>query len=310
MEFTIIYFSGTGNTELISREIKKRLEQKEHFVELISLEDIKKDKKKISKITFENKIIGFGFPVYKFTFPDIFLNFFPLFNRFASNNKYFMFSSFARFTAESFYEFSKKLKKKKFHLIAEESFKSPSCGISARKPETDFEYENVMFFEDDIHIKLDNFVENVLSSVDNKNIKISHKHHILNPLRLKIVKDIERTKYPKLQINQDSCSLCGVCASKCPDDNLVNRKTHIEIKDKYHCLHCLRCMNHCSSNAIIFGRLTIGKNRYTMKLRNQLYEKATSGYREKYWPDFESIRLKWRKRTIQYWWKHRKNPEI
>jgi len=80
------------------------------------------------------------------------LPFFISFNALAEKNQYFLYSTYARFTAESFYKFSRRLKKNKFHLIAEESFKSPSCGLCARKPETDFEYESVMFFEDDIHI--------------------------------------------------------------------------------------------------------------------------------------------------------------
>jgi len=153
-------------------------------------------------------------------------------------------------------------------------------------------------------------VEGILASVNNDTIKISHKHHILSPLRLQIVKDIERTKYPMLRIDKNSCEVCGVCASKCPDDNLIKTETHIEIKDQFHCLHCFRCMNHCPSNSITFGKLTIGENRYTIKKRNQFFKEAVSGHREKYWPDFERIRMEWRNKTIRYWWKYRKNPEV
>lgn len=306
MEIIIIYFSGTGNTELISKEISQRFKNKVNSVELVSIEN----NNELMNLDFKNKIIGFGFPVYKFTFPDIFLNFFDIINSKAEDNSCFLFSTYARFTAESFYEFSKKLNKKKFHIIAEESFKSPSCGISARKQENDFEYESVMYFEDDIHMKLDSFVEKIINFSSERDVKIKHKHNPLNFLRLKIVEDIERTKYPRLQIDREACIACGLCARKCPDNNLILKEKHIEIVDNQNCLHCLRCMNHCPSNAIIFGKLSIGENRYTLKKRNELFQRAASGHREKYWQDFEEIRMEWRKKTIKYWRKHRKNPEV
>lgn len=306
MKIMIVYFSGTGNTELISKKIGEEFENKRHSVELVSLED----EYQLMNIDFSDKIIGFGFPVYKFTFPDLFLKYFKMINEKGQNNPCFLFSTYARFTAESFYEFAKRLDKKRFKLIAEKSFKSPSCGIAARKGEKDFEYESVMYFEDDIHLKIESFVKDIIYLSGKRNFSVKHSHNPLSTLRLKIVKDIERTKYPKLQIDTEVCSVCGLCAKKCPDNNLINRETHIEIADESHCLHCLRCMNHCQSNAIVFGKLSIGDNRYTLHKRNELYKKAASGYREKYWPDFEKIRIAWRKNTIKYWWSHRKNPEV
>ncbi len=305
MEFVIIHFSGTGNTELLSNEIKQRLEDHNHLVEAISIENIDK----LRALDFTNKVIGFGYPVYKFTFPDNYLTLFSMLVQKSKENKYFQFCTYARFTANTFYDFSKKLKKGNYTLIAENSFKSPSNGISARKPENDYDYENVMFFEDDITKKIDDFVLEILQNLDGHRKVKQERPNILAPLRLKIVKDIEISKYPKLQINRDVCKMCGLCVIKCPDSNLVNQGDYIEILDNKNCLHCLRCMHHCSSNAINFGKLTQGNNRYTIKKRNIFFERSASGHKEKYWEDFERTRKLWRKNTVKYWWKHRKNPE-
>lgn len=305
MEFVIIYFSGTGNTELLAVEIKQRLEKNNHTVDLISIEDTDK----LNIIDFSGKIIGFGFPVYKFTFPDNFLKLIPLFTAKGKKNKYFQFCTYARFTANTFYDFSKELRKGKYTLIAEKSFKSPSNGISARRPENDYEYETVMFFEDGITEKIDDFVAEILNNADGHRKIVQKRPHPLAPLRLKIVKDIEITKYPKLQINKDTCIICGLCVKKCPDSNLVNQGDYIRILDDKDCLHCLRCMHRCPSNAINFGKLTQGDNRYTIKKRNLLFEKSASGHNEKYWADFERTRKLWRKNSIKYWRKHRENPE-
>ena len=306
MQFILFYFSATGNTKLMSKEITKRLTEKGHSVELISIED----SEKINTLNFKNKIIGFGYPVYKFTFPDTFLKFFPKFNELAENNLYFQFSTYARFTATSFNEFSKKLAKNKFRLIAEQSFKTPSCGIAARKPKTDYEYETVMFFEDNINLKLDEFVEKILLNSNKQDVKIVQKRKLMTPIILKIVKDVERTKYPKLQIDKNKCTVCGLCAKKCPDKNLEITQDNIRIIDDEHCLHCLRCMNRCPANAIVFGKLSQGENQYSLKIRDELFAKAISGHKEKYWKNFEEIRLKWRKATLKYWRQYRKNPEI
>jgi len=305
MEFLIIYFSGTGNTELLAKEIKKRLENNSHTVELISLEE----KEKLQQASFEGKIIGFGFPVYKFSYPDIFNKFFAFFNNAGKNNPGFLFSSYARFPSDSFYTFSKKLNKKSFVITSEESFKCPCCGIASRKEETDFEYQSGVFFEDGIAEKLDVFTNTILKSIG-KMKRIRHYPSPLSKISLSLVPLIEKTKYPKLQISKEACSVCGLCAAQCPDNNLINNGTEILIKDEWNCLHCLRCMNHCPSNAVKFGKLTEGNNRYTVQKRDCLYDRAAAGYKEKYWKDFNTIKRQWRKETILYYLKYRKNPQI
>lgn len=305
MNILILYFSGTGNTELISKELSQRFELKGYNVELVSLED----EEKIRNLELKDKIVGFGFPVYKFTYPDIFNKYLEIINKKAQNNNCFLFSTFARFNADSFSELMRKLDKKSFYIIAAEGFKSPSCGISARKDETDFEYKSVMFFEDNIHLKLDSFVDKIIWQLSAPKSKKAFMYNPLSGLKLKIIEDIEKTKYPKLQIDRAKCSLCFLCVKKCPENNFLTQGNHVDIIDDKNCLHCLRCMNHCPSNSISFGRLTIGENRYTLKKRNELFERAISGYKEKYWQNFNTICTEWRKKTIKYWWQNRKDTE-
>jgi len=306
MKFVIFYFSGSGNTKLIGSEIKCILEEKGHLVEFISIEDTNK----VKQTSLEGKIIGFGYPVYKFTYPSIFDDILDLLNQGEHIYKYFQYSTYARFSANSATDFSHKLDSDLFHLLTFKSFKCPSCGISARKAKDDYEYKSVMFFENDIRVKLDAFVEDILRKSDMQVTQKMSKHSCLGPIKLRIVEEIERTKYPKLQIDTNKCTLCGLCSLNCPDSDLKEDIDFINIIDEKNCLHCLRCMNHCPSNAINFGKLSHGKNRYTLKLRNELYNKASSGYSEKYWDEFDRVIAVWRKNTIRYWLKHRRNPEI
>jgi len=293
MDYAIIYFSGTGNTALVSEEIKKRLVKNGHNVDLLPIEE-----NDILTVDLKNKIIGFGYPVYKFTYPDIFEKFMTTLNKAQGSYCYFQFSTYARFDAYAFDDFSRKLDPNKFTLIGEKSFKSPSCGISCRKPNDDYEYESVMFFENEIDKRLDEFVELIIMG------KGINKHASNNPLRRikkSLIKNIEITKYPKLTIDLNKCINCGLCTKKCPENNLVKNISEIVVKDDVHCLHCLRCMNHCPSNAIDFGILSQGDNQYTLKIRDQLFNKSLEGYVEKYWLEFDEVVKRWKKATIKYW---------
>jgi hypothetical protein len=64
-------------------------------------------------------------------------------------------------------------------------------------------------------------------------------------------------------------------------------------------------MNHCPANAINFGELSKGDNRYTLKIRDTLFKKAARGFHERYWSEFNQVIKKWRKKTVLYWLKHR-----
>lgn len=296
MSYIILYFSGTGNSELLAKEITKRLEAKGEGVELLSIEN----KKELALLDFNGKTIGFGYPIYKFTYPDIFHSVLPLINQLVETNPYFQFSSYARFPSNSFFDFSEQLDSDKFNLIAQKAFKSPSCGISSRKEMDDYEYKSVMFFEDDMHNKLDSFVESIRLA---NSIHPKKSMSLFDQQKKKLVKNIEITKYPHLSIQYTTCISCGICVKNCPSNNLKRNANidNVRIVDSVNCLHCLRCMHHCPVNAISFGPLTKGNKQYTFATRDALYQKNLTGYTSPYWKNFNKVIRKWRSRTIRYW---------
>ena len=299
-----MYFSGTGNTELISEKLSSKLKSRGHLVELVSIENLDK----IKQISLHNKTVIIGFPVYKLTYPDILSETIEHLKSITEEIPLYLFSTYARFESNAINDFILDLNNRNVPIIGYKNFKSPSCGISARKDEDDYEYKTVMFFEDDIEDKLNKTVDEIEES---KPVKLDYRKYPPYYIRQKIVKNIELTKYPKLQINHENCKNCGICLTNCPEDNFYRCSNNIvNVKENKYCLHCLRCMNHCPVNAISFGKLTIGNNQYTKMKRDELFNNAVNGKKEIYWKNFDQTVNKWRRNTLSYWMKYWFRPEI
>jgi ferredoxin len=304
MKYTIFYFSGTGNTKMITRNLKKDIEQNGYNVNLYSIEDLDE----YSSIALKDTVIGIGFPVYKFTYPRILSKVFPLLRKAVEETSdtklpFFVYSTYCRFAANSLHLMAKDVEKLGYSLIAKKSFKSPSNGIASMKNPDGYEYRTVMYFENRINLSVNEFSK-VIESNAVKFYKYGYteKHHgsPLDKLRIHIVGKIEKSRYPKLQIDYSACIKCGVCVKGCPDDNLVMDRD-VVIKDDRNCLHCLRCMHGCPKHAVTFGKLTKGPLRYSKDIREKLYEKAINTPINSPTPDNKWIRIKWTLNNIKYW---------
>lgn len=68
---------------------------------------------------------------------------------------------------------------------------------------------------------------------------------------------------PKKFYSTDECIGCSLCANVCPLNNI----TMEDNKPKWgkNCIHCTACINRCPKHAIEYGKKTLGKNRYVAK---------------------------------------------
>lgn len=58
----------------------------------------------------------------------------------------------------------------------------------------------------------------------------------------------------------EKCNGCGVCAKVCPVDNIVLRENRPVWR--HHCEQCMACLQWCPQEAIQFGARTAGRRRY------------------------------------------------
>ncbi|UYP46079.1 hypothetical protein NEF87_002364 [Candidatus Lokiarchaeum ossiferum] len=312
LEIVLFYFSGTGNTKLIATQLKQQLERASHQVTLISIENLQ-ELDDIRKWFKPGILLGFGFPVYKFTYPAIFDDFISkieVVKRKEMNEntmRYFSFCTYCRFPANSLYQFARRMKKINLFPIATEEFKCPSNGIAAMKSSDDYEYNTVMYFEIGITAKIKQFARNIEKSflyIKRARVPIHPIRNLFDSIQLKIVEKIEAVKYPKLTIDKESCILCGLCSKQCPQQNLIQKSTQVQIEDPYSCLHCLRCMHYCPSKSISFGELTFGPQQYSSKIRQNLFLAADQPIpTEKMWihKNASKILRRWKMKAILYW---------
>lgn len=61
----------------------------------------------------------------------------------------------------------------------------------------------------------------------------------------------------------DACTTCGLCRKKCPMHNIVIRDRRPQWNGR--CTMCLACYHHCPHHAIAYGRFTRKKGQYLMK---------------------------------------------
>src|SRR4030042_2823870 len=92
IKICIYYFSGTGNTEVVSELFKEEFNKNKISVDLIKIDDVLKEKKKPEIEKYD--LIGIAHPVYGLDLPGIiykFINILPEGN----NKKIFLFKTSA-----------------------------------------------------------------------------------------------------------------------------------------------------------------------------------------------------------------------
>lgn len=238
----IFYFTGTGNSLLAAHRLSSPDES------LINMADAVNNEKFLYTVP-EKENVGFVFPVYFYSIPDI------------------------------VYRFCRKLKLKNHGYV----YAVITCGgsiggsggllremLAKRKIKLNNVFEllmpdNAMLF---YNIPKGNEVSERLVNAEKHITEIKNKitAHEEKPVKGGATAKIGRTAYRLFRSTKkfyadNSCVGCGLCARNCPDKAIEMKggKPHW-IKDV--CTKCTACINRCPSKAIQYGKATIKRNRY------------------------------------------------
>lgn len=274
MKILIAYFSGTGNTERVAREIGKRLESLGHTTILGTTEDL-------TIVNMEDVALGIGFPSYGLACPAIMERFVENLPQATRPAPAFVFSTHAWSSGNALTVMAEKLLKKNIHTVAWEAFKCPSNGARTFFAPEHFMYRKMVTVDPDLPVRLDAFTGKIngkLAIFAKKPFSDIGKKTMGNRLMGLFAKHVmEGRMYRDFKVLEDKCIGCGRCVQECPDSNLAMENGKAKFLRGTDCLRCMRCISLCPVDAILFGERSRGKGRYTADFRDGLFDEILKG---------------------------------
>jgi ferredoxin len=245
MNPTIYYFSATGNSLSIARQIAKGLENCTIKSMAVGATD--------EPVGGPDNPIGFVFPVFYIGLPRLVKHFAQNLN-IIRGTYCFAFINFGGNGADTLGMLDDILKEKGVCLSYAAGVKMPGNYI--------VKYQA---FAKDVVQKL---IENAMKKADEAAEAVAGGKVWPIKRKARLLSKIANCSYLYKGISEwdkkfevsGKCSGCGLCARVCPVNN-------IKIEDRnpiwqYRCERCLACIQWCPHEAIEYGRKTIGRRRY------------------------------------------------
>lgn len=245
----ILYFSATGNTEFIARELAKQLE--DDCINLL-------DRVKTNDYTtlYSEKPYIICAPVYVCEMPRFMSKYLKKQTFTGNKDVYFIFTS-GGYCGISGQLAKSMFRKKKMNYRGHAEFKMPRNYV-ANDAYPMLSTEEIEKRIVDSHEMLDSVVANIKAGN-----KLTARHIFLfetlitvpfNPVWCKLklrAKDFFST---------DKCVGCGKCVKLCPLNNISLKEKKPVWEDN--CTHCMACIGNCPTKAIEYGNITQDKEQY------------------------------------------------
>lgn len=243
----IFYFSGTGNSKYVAKQIAKITNE-----ELVSINEKLKNYD-TSEITVQDRLI-FVVPTYSWQIPRVVRNWILKTDFKDTKNTWFVMTCGSEIgNAE---KYNKKLcDEKGFNYMGSAQVVMPENYIAMFNTPSEDEIEK-LFDKANIQIeKIANQIkENKPFETPRNNFYDKFMSGPVNMLFYPMfVKD-------KDFYADDKCTNCGKCVKVCPLNN-IEIKNNKPIWNK-NCTHCMACISYCPTSAIEYGKKSIGKQRY------------------------------------------------
>ena len=243
----IIYFTGTGNSRYVAESIGRDTKD-----EIINANEYIKNGK-CAEFRSETPFI-FVCPTYAWRIPGIFEDFIENGSFSGNNDAYFIMTCGTDIGNAEIY-----LKRlcDKIHLQFNGVAKvlMPENYVAMYAVPTESEIEQIIKEADKSIPKL--------SKVINER-KTFHKERtgIIANLKSRIVNPVFYSAFvsSKNFYVTDKCIRCGKCEALCPLNNIILKEDKPVYSDA--CTHCMACICACPTEAIEYGKKTVGKPRY------------------------------------------------
>ena len=245
MKTNLFYFSATGNSLVLARDLAAALPE----AQLFSIPQVIH-----GEIDLDADNIGLIFPVFYCGLPRIVSDFIKKLDPYKS--KYlFVVCSYGGYAGSTLQETQEQLQKVGVVMNAGYQVNLPGNYIVNYEANRKDRQEKLFRSEKETVRQI---AEDIKAQ---KNRKVK-QGGLLN----KITKSIYHSnlrKFPTLDKNftaGDQCNGCGICERVCPVENI--RMEDCKPKWKGNCEHCLACIQWCPREAIEYSSRSIGRKRY------------------------------------------------
>lgn len=263
MKTTIYYFSGTGNSLAVARDLASNLKGD---VELSPIaEELKKE-----IIDINEDCVGIVYPVYFEGTPLIVSRFIEKIN--ADNGTYFFgVATYGGMAAGAMNHLAAKLRPKGIKLSSGFVIQMPG-NYAPMYDAFSKELQDKVFTKEKIKIKE---IADIIN--DRNELPLENGNIITRILLTEIGHRIFTRKFPIQDKNfyaNEQCSSCGTCEKVCPVGNIVLENG--SPKWQHHCEQCFACFHWCPEKSIQCGSKTVKRVRYhhpEIKLKDILIKK-------------------------------------
>lgn len=232
------YFSGTGNTLLVVKKMKKTFEEQGVNVNLHKIEE-----SDTNKVNLNHKI-GIAFPVAFFsTYPFVwdFIKSLPQ----SKGTEIFMVDTLGGFSGGIVGPLREIVKKKGYNPIGAKEIQMPINIFFIQDKETnETKVQNGL-------IEAEKYALDILNSKSEwgRVPVLSEGMYLFSTGLLKLTKANIHQRWFNFNVKEDECRKCGICAKLCPLENItINEGEYPE--HGLNCEYCLRCTSFCPRQAI------------------------------------------------------------
>ena len=245
MKMLIVVFSGTGNTDYVSKALTKELNKNGVLVEYIPLGLSKKEKASFEMLS-ENldsyDMLGIGFPILGCNAPGIIYDFITTLP--CKKHDAFLFATAAdphEINHLAFNELSKCLQQKDYRVIHNFLYLMP-CNFMIAYPEP-FNLQILDTIQSKVFLHTNELIqksEKTLSITSGWKIIAKTIHYVENRWGRKF--------FGKSLYTNSHCTLCLHCLHHCPMGNIAQNSNTLNFGEN--CLFCMRCIYNCPQKAI------------------------------------------------------------
>lgn len=281
MRMVLYYFSGTGNTRIISEKILEKAVRAGQDVDgsagtgtepvetvLLPVDQAQRDGIVIEPDT----IFGIGFPVYDLMPPEIVCSFVQALPDARPGQSAFVFSTYTSFPLDANRYVIELLQQKGYRVVAEKSFKAPGAvAYVYANPELPVIRGEAVFGKGTDRT-IESFVLQILRGVRIAAPEIRIRPHPLRKFHQAFSRLVMGNLfYRNLRVSAE-CTGCGLCVKNCPSANLSLENGSLRVLDANGCLRCMRCIVRCPARAINFTSVR-RRGDYTRSTIEMLYSK-------------------------------------